>query len=190
MRKLIPMRPLRLAVYGLTGLGIVLVPEMTLLAGSPSALLAVDEQSIEAQVRKVARASGWFLAFGVVVFVVEGLVVLAVPGVVYNLLQWTVTGVLGACGLRLVIANRPARALRTVGRKWAATLPGPVWWLAGFGSVDPQAGITLGRTVCDLADAAGAVLLAVAEGTARIHAYQRAGFTRVPQLVGIRGPSD
>src|SRR6266536_2861062 len=69
LRKLIPLRPLRLAVYGLTGLAIALVTEMTLLAGSPSALLAVDEQDLKAQVRRVARALGWFVVFGVVVLV-------------------------------------------------------------------------------------------------------------------------
>jgi hypothetical protein len=44
------------------------------------------------------------------------------------------------------------------------------------------------RAVCDLADAAGAVLQAVTEGTARIHAYQRAGFTVHHQVYGDHEP--
>lgn len=119
---------------------------------------------------------GWLAVFSLAVSPAAVLLALVAPGVIYDTLQWTVSGVLGACALRLMIANRPARALHTVGRRWAAKLPGPAWWLTGFGSLDPPAAIRLGRAVCDLADTAGAVLLAVAEGTAYIHAYQRAGF--------------
>lgn len=182
LRKLIPLRPLRVALYGLTGLAIVLVLDITLLAGSPSALLAVYEQDLKAQLSRVARALISFAAFGVVVLVVEVLLALIVPGVVYNTLQWTAAGLFGGCALRMVIANRPVRALHVAGRAWAAKLSGPVWWLTGYGSVDPQAAIRLGQAVCELADTVGAVLLAMAEGTARIHAYQRAGFTVHRQL--------
>lgn len=177
LRKLIPLRPLRLALYGLTGLAIVLVIDMTLLAGPPSALLAVYEQDLRARARRVARALGWFVVFESVALVVGVLLALVMPGMVTDMLEWTTIGVLGVCGVRMAIANRPVRALRAAGQAWAAKLPGPVWWLTGYGSLDPQAAISLGRAVCELADTAGAVLLAVAEGTARIHAYQRAGFT-------------
>ena len=186
LRKLVPLRPLRLAVYWLTGLIIVLVAELTLLAGSPSAVLAVDQQDPTAQARKLARALGVFAASGVVVLTVGGLLALIVPDVVFRVLQWAAAVVLGGCGVRVAVANRQLRGLRAAGRTAAARLPGPAWWLTGFASTDSQAAITLGRAVCELADQVQAALLAVAEGSARIHAYQRAGFT-VHGEVGVDG---
>jgi hypothetical protein len=181
-RKLIPLRPLRLTVYTLLGLATVAIPDTTLLAGSPSALLAVDEQDRHAHIRRVIRAMGWSAVFALALLPVATLLALALPGLAYDVLQWTISGTLAACGLRLVIANQPARVLRAVGRKWAAELPGSVWWLTGYVSLDPSAAFSLGRAMCELADSVGELLMAVTEGTARVHAYQRAGFTIHRQL--------
>lgn len=101
--------------------------EVVLLAGPPSALLAIDQQHLAAQARKTGRVLGWFAAAGVAVSVVDGLAVLAVPPVVYETLRWTTAAVLGGCRLRVAVANRPLYALRAAGRTWATQVPGPVW---------------------------------------------------------------
>jgi hypothetical protein len=177
VQTLIPLHPIRLTLFWLTGLLIGLLAEAVLVAGAPSALLVIDQQHPAARARTIARVLGCLALAGIVMVIVDGLATLASLSAAYETLRWTAAVLLAACTLRLIIANRPLRALRAAGRKWAKTAPGPVWWLTGFSSDDPQAAITLGLALCKLADDAAAILMAVAEGTTRLRAYQRAGFT-------------